>query len=248
MTINENDISLSAVESVKSELQTKACSQHASALSRYFKTGPGQYGEGDIFIGVRMPDIRKVASTHRKLSLTEVILLLKSTIHDERLCALVILTEQFIVSTERGKKQIYDAYLSHTTHINNWDLVDISAHKIVGAYLHEAPKSYAEETLQCLANSDDIWERRIAIIATAYFIQRDRFNETINTAKVLLNDDHDLIHKAVGWMLREVGKRDQDVEMKFLRRHYKQMPRTMLRYAIEKFPEKIRRRFLKGEI
>lgn len=239
---------MKATEAIQKDLHSHSCKAHATALQRFFKTGPGEYGEGDVFIGVRMPDVRAVARAHRGIYLKEAVSLLHSPIHEERLCALVILCEQFARGSKEEKKQIYREYLKNAAHINNWDLVDISAHKIVGAYLYEAPKEETKKTLQKLAASNNLWERRIAVVATATFIAHDAFAPTLTLSKQLLNDEHDLIHKAVGWMLREVGKRDIEALEDFLKRHYKKMPRTMLRYAIEKFPEKRRKEYLAGRV
>ncbi len=209
---------------------------------RFFKTGPGEYGEGDVFLGVRVPRVRAVARTYRSLPLNDVRRLLRSRIHEERLFALVILTHQFSKAGPAGKKRIFDLYSSHTRFVNSWDLVDGSAPHIVGAYLDRRSK----QPLYRFARSRSLWERRIAIMATLHFIRRREFTETFKIARMLLADDEDLIHKAVGWMLREVGNRDVSAAQGFLAAHYAIMPRTMLRYAIEKFPERTRRRYLEG--
>ena len=227
---------------LKKELKTKANPKKAEARQRFFKTGPGEYGEGDIFLGVTVPDARELAKKYNNLTIEEVTKLLHSEIHEERQVALFIMVNRF--QTGENKEKIYNLYLKNTTHINSWDLVDLSADKIVGAYLLGKPKSI----LYILAKSKSIWERRISVIATFDFIKHNKFKETFKIAKILLNDEHDLIHKAVGWMLREVGKRDLEREEKFLKEYYKEMPRTMLRYAIEKFPEKKRKRYLVGRI
>ena len=223
---------------LKKELKDKASPKKAKIAQRFFKTGPGEYGEGDIFLGVIVPDIRKIAKKYDSLKLEEVVKLLSSKFHEERTAALLIMINKF----QRGdnKEKIYNLYLKNAKYINNWDLVDLSADKIAGAHLLNKPKSI----LYKLAKSKNIWERRISIIATFYFIKNNKFEETLKISKILLNDEHDLIHKAVGWMLREVGKRELEVEEKFLDKYYKKMPRTMLRYAIEKFPEKKRKRYL----
>ncbi len=223
---------------LKKGLRAKASPKKAKILQRFFKTGPGEYGEGDIFLGVIVPDIRKVVKKYSSLELKKVVKLLYSKIHEERLIALLIMVNKFRSGDD--KKKIYNLYLKSIKHINSWDLVDLSADKIVGVYLLDKPKSILYE----LARSKNVWERRIGIIATFSFIKNNKFKETLKIAKILLNDEHDLIHKAVGWMLREVGKRDLKVEEKFLKKHYKKMPRTMLRYAIEKFPEKKRKHYL----
>ena len=211
---------------------------------RFFKTGKGEYGEGDRFLGIRVPVLRKQAKAFRYLSLKQTEQLLHSEFHEERLCALYILVQKFNDGNPEQQKQVYDLYLNNTSYINGWDLVDSSAHHIVGKYLLNTDKNL----LYSLARSDSLWERRIAIISTFHFIRKHQFSDTINISKELLNDSEDLIHKAVGWMLREVGNRDMAVEEQFLKPHYKTMPRTMLRYAIEKFPEEKRKRYLKGLI
>ena len=211
---------------------------------RYFKTGPGEYGEGDIFLGITVPEIRKLAKEYPDLSLAETIQLLQSTIHEERLLALLLLVRAYAKADARTKKHIYDLYLENTHYINNWDLVDASAMHIVGAFLMDKSK----KILHNLARSNNLWERRIAVMATFHFIKQDAFVESLAIARKLLTDEEDLIHKAVGWMLREIGKRSIQIEERFLKEHYKKMPRTMLRYAIERFPEAKRQRYLKGEI
>ncbi|PKN66750.1 MAG: DNA alkylation repair protein [Deltaproteobacteria bacterium HGW-Deltaproteobacteria-12] len=218
--------------------------QRALATQRFFKTGLGEYGEGDIFVGLTVPEVRKLAKEYRSLPLIETKQLLQSPIHEARLLALFILISAYKQGDPVRQEQIYHLYLENTRFINNWDLVDASAHHIVGAYLKDRRKA----PLHALAASQLLWERRIAIIATFHYIQQGEFAQTLQIAKLLLRDQEDLIHKAVGWMLRETGKRNQQVEEKFLQKHYKTMPRTMLRYAIERFPEKLRQQYLRGEI
>ena len=229
---------------IRDEIRKLGNQRDAEILQRFFKTGPGEYGEGDVFIGVRVPIIRKLTKKHANLPLRDVRTLLKSRIHEERLLALLLLVRRYAGGTDTEQKRIYDLYLKNTRYINNWDLVDLTADHVVGVYLLNRSK----KPLRILAKSTDLWERRIAILATFHYIKRGQFTETLRTARTLLHDDHDLIHKAVGWMLREVGKRDQDAEETFLKKHYKTMPRTMLRYAIERFPEPKRQRYLKGTI
>jgi 3-methyladenine DNA glycosylase AlkD len=212
----------------------------AAFLVRYFKTGPGQYGEGDKFIGVRVPVIRNAAAEFKDLPLPEVECLLHSEIHEERLAALVILVLQAAKADAKTRRQIFDLYLANTKHINNWDLVDISAPQIVGAYLAEKSR----KPLDRLAASPRLWERRIAILATFHFIRAGEFDDTLRIAERFLADREDLIHKAVGWMLREVGKRDVAVLESYLGRHCRIMPRTMLRYAIERLSEKKRKVYM----
>ena len=234
-------VSLKDVKGYMQELSNPKIAEHSL---RFFKTGPGEYGEGDIFLGIRVPVTRKVARKFRELPLEQVLKLLKSKFHEERLLALFILVALFKKGNDKEKKNIYDAYLDNTDTINNWDLVDSSAHQIVGGYLFERNR----KRLYQLAKSKSLWERRISMIATYTFIKKDDFEDTLRLSEILLTDEEDLMHKAVGWMLREVGKKDIEVEERFLRKHYKKMPRTMLRYAIEKFEEEKRQGYLKGEI
>jgi len=220
-------------------LENKIAAEHAR---RFFKTGPGQYGEGDLFLGITTPVLRKLAKEHRGIALGDAVELLQSPLHEVRLLALLLMAHQY--DHGGNKMAIYRAYLANTHRINNWDLVDVSAAQIVGAHLFERPRAPLCKT----AKSKSLWERRIAIIATFYFIRRNQFDDTLAIADLLLNDKEDLMHKAVGWMLREVGKRDLKVEEKFLLTRYKQMPRTMLRYAIERFPESKRLAYLHGRL
>jgi 3-methyladenine DNA glycosylase AlkD len=229
---------------IQTELKALENKEKARVLRGFFKTGPGQYGEGDIFLGIQVPVLRKVAREYQGLPLKEIKKLLRSSIHEERLVALLILVHLFSKGTETSRDEICDLYLKSTRFINNWDLVDLSAGQIVGAYLRDRGK----DLLYRLAKSTSLWERRIAILSTFCFIKENRFEETIEISKMLLLDKEDLIHKAVGWMLREVGKRHVATLESFLEGHYKKMPRTMLRYAIERFPESLRQRYLKGEI
>ncbi len=232
------------MKNIQKRLKQLASSETAEILQKFFKTGPGEYGEGDIFIGVKVPDLRKLAKEFQDITTPEVRALLASSIHEERLLALLILVRNFASGDEITKKKIYELYLENTPFINSWDLVDGSAHHIVGAFLMGKNKA----PLFRLAKSENLWERRIAIISTFYFIKLDQYQETLGIAEILLTDPEDLIHKAVGWMLREIGKRDRVAEETFLKKHYMKMPRTMLRYAIEKFPEPKRQRYLKGKI
>lgn len=231
-------------EQIHKQLQKLGTAERAKASQRFFKTGPGEYGEGDLFIGISVPDLRTVAREHQEVTLEEVIKLLRSPYHEERLLAMLLLVRRFQKGKidEQVKKQIYDLYLANTDFINNWDLVDSSAPHIVGEYL----MTRSRKPLYSLAKSKDLWERRISIIATQAFIRRNEFVDTLEIARLLLADREDLIHKAVGWMLREIGNRDMEVEEDFLAEHYRKMPRTMLRYAIEKFPEERRQGYLKG--
>ena len=214
--------------------------EKAKVLRGFFKTGPGEYAEGDLFLGVTVPVLRKLARQFKDIELKSAVELLRSSIHEERLLALLILILKYRGSSEKDKKKIYRIYLENTGYINNWDLVDITAKHIVGDYLRDKDKSVLYE----LARSPFLWNRRIAMLSTFHFIEDHQFEDTIKIAELLLSDRHDLIHKAVGWMLREVGKRNLETEENFLKMHHKSMPRTMLRYAIEKFPEPKRRKYL----
>jgi len=225
-------------------LRRMANPRDAAVLQRFFKTGPGEYGAGDRFLGIRVPAIRKLAAELDELALRDVASLLRSPFHEERLLALLLFVRLFRRGDAKQRERIYNLYLKNTRFINNWDLVDLTAPHIVGAYLVDKSK----KPLQHLARSALLWERRIAIVATFQFIRLDDFGPTLKVAGLLLSDTEDLIHKAVGWMLREVGKRDIEAEEAFLVRHYRGMPRTMLRYAIERFPERKRRQYLKGTI
>ncbi|CAB1057555.1 probable DNA alkylation repair enzyme [Olavius sp. associated proteobacterium Delta 1] len=218
--------------------------EQAAISQRFFKTGPGEYGEGDIFLGIKVPVLRKLATEYSVVSLKDVKTMLGSKYHEERLLSLFIMVDQFSKGDQKKKKSIYELYLKNTRFINNWDLVDSSAHRIVGPYLMDESKALLYE----LAQSVLMWERRIAIMSTFHYIKNDTFTDTLKIARMLLSDKEDLIHKAVGWMLREIGKRHLQSEETFLIKHYHNMPRTMLRYAIEKFPEPKRQRYLKGQI
>jgi 3-methyladenine DNA glycosylase AlkD len=229
---------------IRRRLQQHADADRASGLQRFFKTGPGEYGEGDVFIGVRVPALRAICRECRGARLHNVSPLLRSRIHEERLLALLILVEMFERADEKDRRRIYAFYTSNTRHINNWDLVDSSAPHVVGAWLSGRSRA----PLRALAKSPSLWERRVAIIATHYLIKRGEFGEALGIADMLLRDEHDLIHKAVGWMLREIGNRDSAAERRFLRTRYRTMPRTMLRHAIEKFPPVERQRYLGGRI
>lgn len=216
----------------------------AKVLTRFFKTGKGEYGEGDVFLGLTVPQSRKLTQKHKDLTFTEIAELLKSKVHEERLIALLILVHNFQAGDAETKDKIYNFYITHTKYVNNWDLVDLSADKIVGAYLLDKSR----DLLYKLAKSKNVWERRIAMITTYQFIkERKEYQDTFKIADILLGDTHDLIHKAVGWMLREVGKRvSEKALINYLKSRYKNMPRTMLRYATERLPEKKRRAFIDG--
>ena len=229
------------IDELKRRMQQLADPATAETLSRFFKTGPGGYGEGDRFLGLRMPTLRKLAREYHPLPLDQITELLHSAYHEQRMLALLLLVRAYEDGDERQRDHIYRLYLAETAFINNWDLVDASAEHIVGAHLARRDR----RPLKALARSDSLWDRRIAIIATFHFIKRGELDPTLEIATMLRNDPHDLIHKAVGWMLREVGKRDEDVLRTFLDEHHARMPRTTLRYAIERLPIPLREQLLK---
>jgi len=231
---------------IKNELKKCAKKEKAILLSRFFKTGPGEYGEGDKFIGVVVPDQRKITKKYYKeISYTEIIALLHSEIHEYRLISLFLLISKYeYAKDEKTKDEIVELYKKNFDYINNWDLVDLSASKILGDFLYNFKKD--RKILYEFAKTDHLWTQRIAILSTFYFIRNNDFNDTLNIAEILINHKHDLIHKAVGWMLREVGNRNFSKEKNFLLKFYKKMPRTMLRYSIEKFDPELRSKFLKG--
>lgn len=234
------------LKKLQEELRSLSDPQRAKASLRFFKTGKGEYGEGDKFMGVNSPNQWKVVNKYwKEIEMSEIEKLVKSPIHEERMVGLLILTKKFKKATLYEQEKIYDFYLKHTAFINNWDLVDLTAYRIVGAFLEKKEKSILEK----LAKSKSLWERRIAILSTFYYIGKGQSKESLKIAKILVADKHDLIHKAVGWMLREIGKRcGEEIEENFLKRYYKIMPRTMLRYAIERFPEEKRHKYLDGLI
>ncbi len=225
------------------DIQKLANPEKAKAYQWFFKTGKGQYGEGDVFLGLTVPQQRSVVKKHLGLSLPKIQTLLKSKFHEHRLVGLLILVNKFQKADENEKARIFNFYLKNTKYVNNWDLVDLTAHKIVGAFLLDKKR----KLLYDLAVSKNLWERRISVIATFAFINKHEFDDSIRICKILLKDKHDLIHKACGWMLREIGKKDIKVLEKFLKQHYKVMPRTMLRYSIEKFEETKRKKILHGK-
>jgi len=231
---------------IKKKLYQHKNPEKAKVLQRFFKTGKGEYGEGDKFLGIVVPTLRKIAKEFQDASQNDLTQLIQSRWHEERLLSLFILILQYQQSQNKTeRKNIYRFYLKQMKFINNWDLVDLSAHKIPGNYLLVQNNC---AILYRWAKSKTLWTRRIAILSTLAFIRENKFNHTLKLAKLLLNDDHDLIHKAVGWMLREIGKRDLEIEEKFLKKYYRRMPRTMLRYAIERFPERKRKAYLKGTV
>ena len=233
--------------SIDKDLKKFADKEKAKILQGFFKTGKGQYGKGDVFWGVGVPNIRKVVRGHWKdMGIGFIEKLLGSEVHEKRLLALLILVEKYNnTSLDDERRVLFDFYLKNVKGVNNWDLVDLSAPNVVGDYLLNKKD---RKVLIKLAKSENLWERRIGILATLTFIRAGEFDDTLKISKILLKDSHDLIHKAVGWMLREVGKRDSEVEENFLKIHYKNMPRTMLRYAIERFDEDKRKKYLRGEI
>lgn len=229
---------------MKAELDALGSQEKAVHLSRFFKTGAGEYGEGDRFIGVRVPDQRRIAKRYGNLTLDEIDRLMASPIHEHRLTGLLILVEQYTKSQEASfQRQIVDFYLSRLKRVNNWDLVDLSAPKLLGEHLVRHPEE--RTMLSAMAGSTNLWERRVAVLATYPMIKRGQFDALLALAEALLADTHDLMHKAVGWMLREAGKADLAVLEEFLKKHAGAMPRTMLRYAIERL-EPARRRVFMG--
>lgn len=226
------------------EIQEHKNLEKAKMLQRFFKTGPGEYGEGDKFLGISVPTSRTIAKKYSGLSLPHIQKLLSSVVHEYRLIGLLILVDKFKKAGEKGKGDLFNFYVNNTKWVNNWDLVDLTAHNIVGAFLEDKKR----DKLYSLAQSRHLWERRIAMIACYWFIKKEDYKDALRIAEMLINDSHDLIHKAVGWMLREIGNRNRSVEETFLQKHYTKMPRTMLRYAIEKFPEPLRKKYLKGKV
>lgn len=220
---------------ITNELKQLSNPKKAKIYQRFFKTGKGEYGEGDIFIGLTVPEQRQVAKKYKEVSLKEIQALLDSSIHEHRLTGLIILTYKEL------NKQVYEFYMKNIKAVNNWDLVDLTCHRIIGKYLLDKDR----KILYKLAKSKNLWERRIAIISCFAFIDKNDFKDALKISEILLNDKHDLIHKAVGWVLREIGKKDLKQEEKFLDKYHKTMPRTMLRYSIEKFPEEKRKYYMK---
>lgn len=229
---------------IHAEIKALGNSEYAVRMQSYFKTGKGEYAEGDRFLGIRMPVLRATTKKYKHISIDEAFEVLTSRYHEVRMFALLLLVELFKSANEKDKKKIFSGYLHNTQYINNWDLVDSSAGHIVGAYLCNRDK----KPLYKLSRSKNLWERRIAIIATSFYIANNDFDDSLKIAEILLKDKEDLLHKAVGWILREVGNRDIAAEEGFLKKHYQLMPRTMLRYAIEKFPEKKRQAYLHGTV
>jgi len=228
------------LEKLLKELEQSADPEKAKNLRWFFKTGKGEYGEGDSFLGITAPILRSISKKYQNLDLDDLQKLLNSKIHEHRLSALMIMRFKYQSSNIKDQSAIVRFYLKNTKNINNWDLVDLSCHYILGNWLLDKDR----RILYKLVNSENFWERRISIISTFAFIRENQFVDTLEISRTLLNDKHDLIHKAVGWALREIGKKDKEIEMKFLNKYYKAMPRTMLRYAIEKFSDSERKFYL----
>ncbi len=232
-----------ALASVRRDIRKVARPERAESNKWFFKTGPGEYGAGDRFLGVTVPQLRAIAREYRSMPLKYVVALLRSPWHEERLLAVLIMVRQYVDADARTRRTIHQTYLRNTASINNWDLVDSSAAQIVGAHLEKGDR----RILRRLARSKSLWERRIAMIATYHYIRQGEFRDAFAVAELLMKDEHDLIHKAAGWMLREIGKRDRRAEETFLAKHAARMPRTMLRYAIERLPPRVRRRYMAGK-
>lgn len=229
---------------MRAALRDLADPKIAAHSARFFRSGKGEYGEGDCFLGIRVPAVRKQVREFRDAPFRAVIAMLRSSYHEERLFAVLLLADQYRRGDPDSRKRIYDAYMANRAFVNNWDIVDSSAHLIVGPQLEQGDRSVLSE----LAVSRSLWDRRIAMMATYHYIRKGDYSDAICLAGLLRDDEHDLIHKVVGWMLREIGNRDRSVEEAYLKKHYRKMPRTMLRYAIEKFPETRRRAYLDGTI
>ncbi|HNY35889.1 MAG TPA: DNA alkylation repair protein [Candidatus Pacearchaeota archaeon] len=231
------------IDKILKELKSKKNAEQAKNLSRFFKTGKGQYGEGDIFWGIKVPAIRETVKKFKEASLKDIQELLNSKVHEHRLTGLLILVEKN--KKAENKKEIYDFYLKNTKNINNWDLVDLTAPHIVGGFILENKKE--RKILYSLVKSNNLWERRISVLSTFTLLREKEYEDVLKISELLLKDEHDLIHKALGWMLREIGKRDKEIEIKFLEKYHRVMPRTMLRYSIEKFNLKEKEKYMKKE-
>ena len=229
---------------MKASLRALADETIAEHSARFFKSGKGEYGEGDKFLGIRVPTVRQALRQFRGAPEVAVLAMLKSPYHEERLFAVLLLVDEYGRGDQDAKDRICAIYLDHREYVNNWDLVDSSAHKILGPHLQGGQR----EVLYSLAESSCVWDRRIAMMATYCYIRQDDYRDALNIARVLLHDEHDLIHKVVGWMLREIGKRNRALEERFLQASYKEMSRTTLRYAIEKFPPARRKAYLSGNV
>jgi len=237
---------MNASKKIIQELQAVASQEKARVLQGFFKCGKGKYGEGDFFLGVAVPVVREIVGKYSAIDFLEVQKLLANKFHEVRQAGLFVLVKKFAIGDEKEKQKVYQFYLRNLQYVNNWDLVDLTAPKILGAYLLD--KKVERKILYKLAHSKNLWEKRIAIISTLAFIRKNDFLDTLAIAEMFLNEEHDLMHKAVGWMLREVGKRDLAIEEEFLQKYYQKIPRTMLRYAIEKFEEKKRKKYLQNQI
>ena len=223
------------------ELKSMANPEKVAYLQRFFKTGPGEYAEGDLFLGLMNPQTRSIAKANKSLPISELQILLENRYHEARLCALVIATERYKRAKPVEKKELYDFFIKNTRYINNWDLIDDTCPHVIGEYLLDKDRSI----LYKFAKSKNLWEQRIAIISSRTFVRNGDFKDTIVLAEMLIDHKHDLMHKAVGWMLREIGKRDKETLSEFLEKYATKMPRTALRYAIEHYPEPERQYFLK---
>jgi len=232
------------IKQLRKEIEENANSTQAEIFQGFFRTDKGEYGEGDVFLGLKVPVQRGIAKRYQDITLQEVQELLDNKIHEYRLIGLIILHHKYKKGSEKEREKIFNFYLKNTQNINNWDLVDLSAPNIIGDFLLNKKKKILYE----LANSENLWEKRIAIVSTATFIRNKEFKDTLAISRLLLKDKHHLIHRAIGWMLREVGKRDLEILEDFLKENYNNLPRTTLRYAIEKFDEEKRKKWLKGEM
>jgi len=231
---------MNSLQAIKQELQALADPQTAQHSQRFFKTGKGEYGEGDIFLGIRVPVIRQLAKKHQQLPLDKIESLLHSNFHEQRLLALIMMVNLYKKSDTSTQQQIFNSYINNVQYINNWDLIDTTTPHIIGAYLFDKNR----QILFDYAKSDNLWQRRIAVLACFYFIQLEDFSDFIKIAEMLVDDQQDLIHKAVGWMLREAAKRQLSITMNFLDQYAASMPRTMLRYALERFPADLKKEYM----
>lgn len=227
-------------QQLENDIKKHSDPKKALLLQRYFKTGPGQFGDGDVFLGLTVPQSRTLAGKYNDISLPQAKKLLYSKFHEKRLIALLILIEKFNKGNEKTKKDIFEFYLKNSKQVNNWDLVDSSAHVVVGEYLLDKSR----KILYKLARSKNLWQKRISVISTMTFIAHSDFSDALKISEILLIDPHDLIHKAVGWVLREVGKKSLKHELTFLNKYAATMPRTSLRYSIERFPEKLKIKYM----
>ncbi len=231
-------------QNIIQELKKLADPEKAKHSGRFFKSGPGEYGEGDEFLGIKVPDQRKVAKKYRELPASEIQILLQNKWHEVRLTAAILMVYKVEKGGQEQLEEMVNLYLNNLSAFNNWDLVDSSCHQILGGFLDNKER----DLLYDFARSGDLWKKRIAMITCYHFIKHEEFEDALHIAEILIQDEHDLIHKAVGWMLREIGNQDLETEEKFLKDHYQTMPRTMLRYAIEKFDEPLRLKYLNGEV